>query len=385
MEEVGNGNEGRMSEPLNVTHVVLSMDLGGLERVVLDLVRAGQGFGQRVAVACTQRPGSLAPRVEALGARLAYVGKTPGSRLKAIAAMKALLRELRPDVVHTHQAGALLYAGPAARGAGVPAVVHTEHGKHYPGHLRTRVIGRLSGGFASRYFCVSQEIAATAVAHHIVPSRKVHVVPNGIDTARFARRDGRDEARRAVGLPAGATIIGTVGRLSEIKRQDLLIRAFARAAIPGALLLLVGDGPMMDSLRGLASGLGLGESVRFAGYQDEPERYVRAMDVFALTSRSEGMPLAVLEAWAAGVPVVASRVGGLPEMIDDGRTGLLFEPDDEAALASVLAALGGDPERCRRVGEAGLERVRSRFDVRVMAETYERHYREILSRRGVAC
>src|SRR5262249_55707283 len=189
--------------------------------------------------------------------------------------------------------------------------------------------GGVGGG--GRYFCVSADIAREVRAHGIVPPGKVALIPNGIDTDRFARAepagpgDGLDFRR-------SDRVIGTVGRLTEIKRQDVLIRAFARVAArhPESRVLLVGDGPLRAVLEALAAPLGVGDRVTFAGYRDRPERFLRLMDVFALTSRSEGMPLAILEAWAAGLPVVASRVGGIPEVVADGRTGLLFPAGDDA-------------------------------------------------------
>ncbi|MBX6311518.1 MAG: glycosyltransferase family 4 protein [Isosphaeraceae bacterium] len=355
-----------------------------MERIVLELVRAGQGLGQCVAVVCLERPGTLAPQVEALGARVACVYKRPGIRLETIGRLRTVLRDLRPDVVHTHQIGALFYGGPAARSVGVPLIVHTEHGKNYAERPRAQMLGRLAGLLATRFFCVSEDIAAEVRSHRIASRPKVHVVPNGIDTARFRQRGDVQALRRSLGIPPEAPVVGTIGRLDEIKRQDLLLRAFARAGvlIPEAHLLLVGDGPLMGELRTLAAGLRLGKRVHFAGYQEQPEHYLQVMDVFALTSRSEGMPLVVLEAWAAGVPVVASRVGGLPELIDEGQTGLLFAPGDECALAAALCGLLTDPGRARRLGEAGQRRVESMFDVRRMASDYQRHYGELLTRKG---
>jgi sugar transferase (PEP-CTERM/EpsH1 system associated) len=362
-----------------VAHVVLSMDCGGLEAVVLDLVREGGRLGQDVSVVCLDRPGVLAPRVEAQGARLACLGKPPGIRPSTFHRLGALFRELRPDVVHTHQIGALFYAGPAARRCGVPVVVHTEHGKHYD-RGRTRWLGRLAACTASRFFCVSADIAASAAERRIVPRRKLHVVSNGIDIDRFRDRGDGEAVRAALGIPLGAPVIGTVGRLTEVKRQDLLIRAFGRlrARRDDAHLLLVGDGPWMGRLRELAAELGLAERVHFVGYQDRPAPYLRVMDVFVLSSRSEGMPLSVLEAWAAGLPVIGTRVGGLPELIDDGRTGLLVDFADEGALARAACDLIDDPGLAARLGEAGRDQVESRFSLRRMADEYHRHYHEIL-------
>jgi glycosyltransferase involved in cell wall biosynthesis len=364
--------------------VVLSLDCGGLERVVLDLVKEGRSRDQQVAVACVERPGALAPQVEALGAPVVCVHKGAGLRPGAAGRLRAVLRELRTEVVHTHQIGALFYAGPAARGAGVPAVVHTEHGKHYGGSWRRRWLGWLAARFAARFFCVSHDIARGVIERRIVPPRKVTVVPNGIDVRRFREPVDAAALRRSLRIPAAAPVIGTVGRLSEVKQQDVLLRAFARVRlrVPEAHLLLVGDGPLKDSLSELAVRLGLGDRVHFAGYQARPQAYLRLMDLFALTSRSEGMPLVVLEAWAAGLPVVASRVGGLPEMIDEGRTGVLFAPGDEGALADVLSGLLEDAGRARRMGEEGRVRVESRYTTARMFEEYQHHYSALLPRAG---
>jgi glycosyltransferase involved in cell wall biosynthesis len=219
----------------------------------------------------------------------------------------------------------------------------------------------------------------------VVPGRKLSVVANGIDTSRFVGAGSRTALRERWGIPASAPVIGTVGRLAEIKRQDLLIAAFARLRKqrPDAHLFLVGDGPLRDVLEQQAAHLGVADSVHFAGYQPHPERFLQGMDMFALTSRSEGMPLAVLEAWAAGVPVVASCVGGLPEMVSDQR-GILFPPGDEVALVAALEALLADPVRARRLAEAGRTHVRAQFDVRVMAETYQRNYVQLLEPAGAA-
>jgi glycosyltransferase involved in cell wall biosynthesis len=183
----------------------------------------------------------------------------------------------------------------------------------------------------------------------------------------------------------GAPVIGTVGRLTEVKQQDLLLRAFAqvRAQRSDAHLLLVGDGPLMNELRALAEDLAVSQWVHFAGYQAQPERFLPVMDVFALTSRSEGMPLAVLEAWAAGVPVAASRVGGLPELIDDEHNGLLFAPGDEAGLTTALCKLLTDTELARQMSVAGRHQVQTRFSLDRMAKDYQRHYLDVLAQKRV--
>jgi glycosyltransferase involved in cell wall biosynthesis len=372
------------SRPVRVAHVVLSMELGGLERVVVDLVREGQALGQYVEVICLESGGVLAPMVDALEAPLTVMDKSPGFRPAVIRRMDRLFHKMRPDVIHTHQMGALLYSSLSQWPGQDHLLVHTEHGRHYPGRLKTRVLSRLAGSFTARFYCVSRDIADSIVAHRIADAVKVRVVPNGIETARFSGvGDGdRDALRRQLGVPPGVPVIGTIGRLDEIKRQDLLIRAFAglKASVPDAHLLIVGQGPRMGELREAVAGLGLESSVSLVGYQPEPESYLRVMDVFALTSRSEGMPLVILEAWASGVPVVASRVGGVPELIESGVNGLLFEPGDEAGLAESLRRLLADPAEARRIAEAGRSLARVRYDVRAMAAAYHRDYCVLLGR-----
>jgi len=288
------------------------------------------------------------------------------------------LRAERPDVLHTHQLGALLYAGRAARRARVPLVVHTEHGKHYAGRLRWRLLGRFAARSARRVFAVSGDIGRELCGCGIASPTKVIHVPNGVDADRFELADGPGELRREFGLPADGPVIGTVGRLTALKRQDVLLKGFARLEHPTARLLIVGDGPAREELVNLAARLGITNRVVFAGYREQPERAVGAMDVFALTSESEGMPLAILEAWAAGKPVVASRVGGVPELVADGRTGLLFSAGDDAEAARLLSRLLTDRPLAAALGAAGRALVRERYDTRVMAATYVRHYRALL-------
>lgn len=368
-------------EGLRVVHVVLSLDPGGLERVVIDLVRAGRSFGQLASVVCIERLGLLCSELEAARVPAFCVEKRPGLRPGVIGRLKMLFNILQPDVVHTHQVGALLYAGPAARRSGAPVIVHTEHGKHYASRRRTRWLGRLAGRHARRLFGVSRDIADELRTCRIAAQEKIAVAPNGIDIARFRDCTAGADTRREFGVSPSAPLVGAVGRLAEIKRHDLLIRAFAcvRRRIPEARLLLVGDGPERTSLERLAAQLLPADCVRFAGRQAAPERFLKAMDVMALTSRSEGMPLAVLEAWAAGTPVVATRVGGIPELVADGETGLLVEFGNVDQLAGAIERLLADRPLAARISGAAARQADERHSLEQMAANYQRHYDELLS------
>lgn len=368
---------------LRVMHVVLSLECGGLEHVVVDLVVGGRALGQQVSVICLEQKGVLARQLEDAGVPVYCCHKPSGLHIRRMRReLSKLLVELRPDVVHTHQVGALFYAGPVVKRLGGAVVMHTEHGKHFEHRAKTRWLGRYAARFAHRYFCVSQDIAAGVIRHRIASRRKVEVVPNGIDTDHFGQVADdvlaiKDELR----IPGDSHVIGTVGRLAEIKRQDLLIRAFARLkdAVPNAHLLLVGEGPERPSLENIARDLGVAENVHFAGYRDDRERLLHIMDVFVLSSRSEGMPLSVLEAWAAGVPVLASRVGGLPELIDDGQTGRLVDGDDPHVWAQAIGTLLADGELTCEMTAAAKANVEERFSRSAMTQAYEHRYRDVLA------
>ncbi|CAN5596426.1 glycosyltransferase [soil metagenome] len=361
-------------------HAVLSLDVGGLERIVVDLLREGQRLGQETAVLCIERPGDLAPLAAQLGAKMFCAHKRPGTRPSIIGKTAQMLEEFQPDVVHTHQIAPLFYVGRAARRAGVPLVVHTEHGKNYARRWRSRLLGRLAARRTQKFFCVSNDIAGEVLAARVATPSKVQVIVNGIDPTRFSKHDQRDALRRSLAIPHDAPVVGTVGRLTDVKRQDLLIRSFAmaRRTDPRLQLLIVGDGPRGDDLRALSSQLNVASAVHFVGYQPQPERYFQMMDLFALTSRSEGMPLSVLEAWAASVAVVGSRVGGIPELIEHGKTGLLFHDGDERALAGAITMLAHDREYAKQLADAGRRRVRAAFHIRATARAYHEQYLGLL-------
>jgi glycosyltransferase involved in cell wall biosynthesis len=379
-----------MAAPLHIVHGVLALDVGGLERLVLDLIRAAAGAGHRVTVVSVERPGKLAPEAEAAGARVVSLDKPFGRHPGFIGRAAEALAGLRPDVVHTHQITAAYYLGPAARRLTPPApVVHTEHGNHFrqAGGWRAlakrRLATRAAARLIDRFCCVSAEIAAAAGRWWTVPRGKLEVVPNGITTDPPADLKPPGAVRESLGIPADAAVVGTVGRLAEVKRQDILIRALRLLAAdrPAARLVIVGDGPERPKLDALAAGLGLADRVRFAGYQPRPDEYLRAMDVFSLTSRSEGFPVSLLEAWRAGAAVAAAAVGGIPAVVADGADGLLFPPGDPAAAAAAIGRLLDDPALRGRLARAGRATLADRYSLDRMAAEYERRYRELIADR----
>lgn len=375
-------------QSLRIVHAVLSLDVGGLERIVLGLVRAARRNGNSVAVVCIERRGQLADHAEAEGAEVASLEKPPGRWPEYVGRAARVLDNLKPDVIHTHQIGAAWYLGRAAVSRGGPPVLHTEHGNHFARTtgwleaLKARLFFRNAGQCIDRFCCVSREIAQAATRWGTIPTKKIDIVPNGIDPDR-ANGSPRDEVRAKLGLSPRAFLVGTVGRLAEVKRQDVLIRAFAllHVKVPESHLVLVGDGPDRVALEALAMSTGVADRVHFVGYQNNPEEYFRALDVFALTSRSEGFPVSLLEAWSAGRPVVSTAVGGIPEVVVDGETGILVPVGDDGALASAFIRIHSEPGLAAKLGLAGRASLLNKYSLDSTYDEYRRRYLELISAR----
>lgn len=371
-----------------VLHVVLSLDCGGLEHVVLMLCRRSLASGGRVGVVCLETKGDLAPQLETMGVALFCLNKQPGIELSLRRRLAALFDEWRPDIIHTHQIGALFYAGPAACkvrkiGGERPRVVHSEHGKHYEAGPKLRLLARYATWHCDRYVGVAEDVRRHAIAHRIVSRQKTEVVPNGVDVDRFCEATGGPQVRQSLGIGPDCPVIGSVGRLAAVKNYALLLQAFAavRRALPNSHLLLVGDGPERVRLAELADKLDVSSAVHLVGFQDKRENYLQAMDVFCLTSDSEGLPLSLLEAMAANVPVVGSQVGGIPGVIESMRNGLLFEPGDSAAAAEAIEMLITNTDLAKQCATNAHRDLVDHFSSDAMADAYTTHYQKVLERR----
>jgi glycosyltransferase involved in cell wall biosynthesis len=372
---------------LRVLQCVLSLDVGGLERIVLDLARVGKRNGADVSILCLERLGKLEAEARAHGIAVTCLHKPPGINDETVTKAADFLTHTRPDIVHTHQIGALWYVGRAAGCVGVSAVLHTEHidnvakAKGWWRKLKCRGLWNRAARHADRFCCVSADIARSAGRWLTVPRRKIEVVLNGIDAELFADRLAAASLKDELGIPVDVKVIGNVARLNEEKRHDLLLKGFARlrAKTANVHLLIVGDGPERQRLADLANELGIANSTTFAGYQSRRERYLQIMDVFALTSRMEGLPLALLEAWAARVPVVCTAVGGVPDVVKHGENGLLIPSGDEGALVAALSSLLDNPQQAASYARSGQALVQERYSLARMAADYQKHYTELLS------
>lgn len=364
------------ARPARIVQVIPSLRMGGLENVALRVVEHLAPFAEQ-AVVTPAGTGSLVSRVAA-GVSVFPLGDTHRPDRWNAFRMARLFRRLRPDIVHTRN-WTCIDAIVGARLAGVPVVIHGEHGREAldpEGRNRRRQQARrLLAPLVTEFVTVSRDLARWLVEQVRVPARKVRTIYNGVDTDRFAPGDPA-AARRALGIPPTWSVAGTVGRLDPVKDQVALIRAFAQAAPTGSsALVIAGDGPLRPVLEALVNELGLGDRVWLLGERHDIPMILRALDVFVLSSIGEGISNAILEAMATGLPVIATRVGGNSELVQDGRTGCLVEPRHPIALAHAIAAYFDDPGCARAHGTAARERAAHEFGLERMLGRYAALYR----------
>jgi glycosyltransferase involved in cell wall biosynthesis len=288
------------------------------------------------------------------------------------------LREERIDLLHTHMFGSNVWGTLVGRLARVPAIVAQEHTWSYEGQpLRKLLDGQFVGRFANRFVAVSEADRQRMIALEKVKPHKTAVIPAAL--VQHQRVSGLD-ARAEFGIPSDAPLVGTAVSMRAQKALDVLVDAFAEllGPLPDAHLLLVGDGERRGEIEAHVRKRGVGERVHFTGDRWDVPDFIAAFDVSALSSDFEGTPLFVFESMAQGKPVVATAVGGLREVIEDGRSGVLVPPQDPPALARALEALLRDPERREAIAAAGRERLRD-FTLDRAAERFDALYREVLS------
>jgi len=377
-------NLGRMPTPQVVFQIVPSLAVGGAERLVVHLV-AHLSRERFVPVCiCLESPlgTHYEARVRASGAPLYFLGKGAGASGGVLRQLSALFRQYRPAVVHTHIIG-LNYAYPLMLRYRTPARVHTVHS------LAQREVGVRVGAWvrqlAFRYrlggvvpVAVADEVRASIQQLYGYPDPPL--IPNGIPTDEYAPDpDTRAQWRQAHGIEPHATVLTHVGRFAPPKNHALLIEAFAQVRSDAPLyLLLVGGGELQDAVRAQVAGLGLESRVRFLGIRADVADILRASDVFVLSSRVEGNLMSVMEAMAAGLPVVSTAVGGVPELVQEGVTGLLVPSEDAGALAQAMQALVDDPVRRQAMGEAARQHAVAHFDIRHTVRGYEQLYESLL-------
>ena len=369
------------ADGIRVLHLAEAMVRGGAESLIVEHARCA-GPGVRVFVCALNREG---PALEAAAAAGATIVRLPrgGGPLRPLARVHALARAMRAariDAVNGHNPTGGLYAALAGRLAGVRAVVRTEHSLHYAGRhsgLYPLIEGVLTL-MTRRVVCVCRAVLDSHARRLPWAARRFVTVANGISSAPRTRP--RQETRAALGADPGAPLLLTVGSLTTQKAQHVLIDGFARARrdVPQALLLIAGDGPLRAALEARAAAFGVADGVRFLGAREDVADLIEACDLFVLSSEREGLPVTLLEAMRGGRAAVVTRIGGMPEAVEDGVTGRIVPAADAGALGVALTALLGDPAAREAMGRAAATRWQAAFTAGRMVAATEALYRELL-------
>lgn len=371
-------------QPIRVMHVIHRIGLGGTEYGVIKLVNAldRDRFAPYVCAVRDSSPearSQLKPDVQ-----VHELHRREGLDWRLPFTLARLMRRERIEIVHSHNWGTYPYAVAGARLAGVPVLIHGLHGRETMSASlpwRRRIAERVLGNWTTHFTAVSRELVAQARSLYGVPENRVRYCPNGVDFTRFDAAAGRDDLRRNLELPASTPVVATVAGMRPIKDPETLVRAFAlvRREFPNARLLLVGVDPKDRFKRRMASDWSGWEahraSIIFTGVRTDIPEILAQVDVYVNSSLYEGMSNTILEAMTSRKPVVATAVGGNPDLVQEGRTGFLVPPRDPPALADRIVYLLRHAEEARMMGEAGRAFVASRHSFRHsvtnIAELYE--------------
>lgn len=389
------------NEQVKILRIITRLNIGGPAGHVVSLqIGLDPHRFKSLLVVGRESPGegSLVESACARGASLDIVPEMSAQAgvglrdLKALFKLHRLMQRERPHIVHTHTAKSGFLGRIAARLAGVPIVVHTFHGhilNGYFGPARSVLLRRMEWMLArlsDRLVAVSERVRQELVAYGIAPLSKIVVIPVGLDLGPFIEMQRRrGEFRRELGLAGGDQLIGIIGRLFPIKNHKLFLEAAARiaAAKSSSRFVIVGDGPLRPQLERQAGELGLGDRVIFTGWRLDLPPVYSDLDVLVVSSINEGTPVVAIEAMAAGCPVVATRVGGIPDVLQDGETGLTIPSGDARALAGAVVRLLEDPQLALTISRNAKITAVERFAASRLISDIERLYEQLLAEKGL--
>jgi sugar transferase (PEP-CTERM/EpsH1 system associated) len=377
------------SRPL-IAHVVYRFDVGGLENGVVNLLNRMPAERYRHVVISLTQVTPFRSRVLRDDVEFVELHKAPGHGFKLFPSLYRLFRRMRPAIVHTRNLAALETTVPAAF-AGVPVRIHGEHGRDVgdlDGSNRTyRRVRRIYRPFVTQYVALSQDLERYLVEAVGVPPRRIQRIINGVDAAKFTPAAGRALVGGFPFHESHAFVFGTVGRLQAVKNQTLLARAFvglleiAPDLRDHVRLVIVGEGPARVEVTRILADANASALAWLPGARDDVAQALRSFDAFVLPSLAEGISNTILEAMASGLPVIATRVGGNAELVDDGTTGTLVPSADAEALARAMLRYARDPALARAHGRAGRERVERLFSLDAMVAQYTALYDRLLQGR----
>jgi glycosyltransferase involved in cell wall biosynthesis len=368
---------------IHIMQVTFGMAIGGMERVIMELCRYVDPTRYRLSICCISKRGPLADRMESEGVEVVFCENQSkfGKYFRGFE-LGRVFREHKVDLLHTHHMPAFIDSTLGSVLARVPILINTDHCKQYPIELQWQVLEKGCSLLADSIVAVSEHTRDELIQYQRIAPSKLQVIRNGIDVT-FTRPETPAAIRRELGIAADEIVIGTAARLEAQKGLDLLIDAapLILKVLPKARFVIVGGGSLENDLRARAAALGLGSAVVVTGYRTDAVDVMRTFDCFVQTSKFEGMPMALLEAMALEKPIVASSVGGVPEVVEDGVTGTLLRDRAPETLAQAVLNFLVEPAVGSRYGLAGRARYERYFTARAMVSQYERLYDHFLAQK----
>lgn len=362
--------------------VVPCFGFGGLEQVLLSIVRGldRSRFNPSFCALLTPEP-ELFEQVKGLDMPCYVLDKGEGLNYSMPFRLGRVLAREKVHLVNSHDIGATLYAAPAARLARVRSVIHTDHSQILAKSKYLPVYGWILRNMVTRSIAVSQDLENYLTGTFGVRSDRIETIPNGIDVSRFSGQGEVEYLYGELGIARGEKVVGSVGRLMEQKGMEYLLRAFrlVHERTGDARLVIIGEGELKEDLVNLARELEIGERVVFAGIRRDIPALLRFFDVFALASLWEGQPISIMEAMAAGRPIVATDVGGNAEILEHGRNGRIVPSKDPEAMAASIASLLADPPLADELGRNAHEYAEKVLSSSAMVERYESAFGSVLA------
>jgi glycosyltransferase involved in cell wall biosynthesis len=371
-----------MSHKYRVLHLTHDMGIGGTEQVICQLIRNLDTSKYQCDIACIDgEVGPLGQQIKAHGVNFSVFHRQPGFDMALIRNIRRLLRSERYDIVHCHQYTPYVYGMCAALFTGAK-VVFTEHGRFHPDSYswKRRLVNPLLGFCTHSIVAISAATARALEHYEWFSARAIDVIYNGIDPASSQPAADSARARSDSGVPQHHLVFGTIARFDTIKNIPMMIESFAQVhrELPETTLLLVGDGAERQKLEQLVAERGLTDAVVFTGYQEDTATFMSMIDVYLLTSFSEGTSMVLLEAMSTGTASIVTSVGGNVEIIEHEHNGLVVESDDIAGCTQSMMRLASDSDLRKALGAAALTVFNQRFSVSTMSSRYSETYERVL-------
>ncbi|MCG7495351.1 glycosyltransferase [Vibrio sp. Of7-15] len=362
------------ARPIHICHLVYSFDTGGLEHVVLNCVNGLDKNKYRHTVVALTGSGELAPLLPN-NAQFTCLHKPPGNPLSFHRTMWKALKTLQPDVVHSYNTSTIEYQFWAFL-AGVPFRMHADHGRDIfdpeGKNKKYQWLRRILSPFINKFICISDDLYRWLTHDVNISAKKAALIYNGIDTHKFSPK-----AKEHVASSPSTFSIGTVARLAQIKDQQTMLEAFyllTQQVDDDITLHLVGGGPLQEQLQSYAKEKNISDRIHFHGNQSEVLSYYHSFSLFTLSSLAEGIPMTLLEAMSCGLPVVVTKVGGIPEVVNPNQEGVLIAPKSPAALANAWLDYINNDERLHRHGEQARKTILNSFSEQGMLQAYDQLY-----------